>query len=90
MLMRGLIAAAALAVGVAASAALMLDLGNAGRRLGMLDSEDSRDTLALKPLSLGNPSAAATLKTRWPEEPQDGVADALPPSFQYVLRVESG
>ena len=84
MLMRGLLAAAALAVGVAASAALMLDLGNAGRRLGMLDPEDSRDTLSLAP------SAAATLRTRWSEESQDGVPDALPPSFQYVLRVGHG
>ncbi|HEX9569317.1 MAG TPA: peptidoglycan DD-metalloendopeptidase family protein [Rhodospirillales bacterium] len=90
MLMRGLLAAAALAVGVAASAALMLDLGNAGQRLGMFDPEDQRDTLSLAPLSLGNPSAAATLRTRWSEEPQDGVPDALPPSFQYVLRVGHG
>jgi len=90
MLMRGLIAAAALAVGVVAAAAVVLDVGNAGRRLGLLAPEGAADTLAMAPLSLGNPAAAATLNTRWPEEPSGDAADALPRSFQYVLRVEGG
>ncbi len=90
MLMRGVLAAATLVVGVAAAAATLLDVGNAGRRLSVIDPERADETLAMAPLSLGNPTVATGLKTRWPEEPQDPAADAAPPSFQYVLRVGRG
>jgi len=90
MLLRGLLTATALAVGVVAAAAIVLDLGNAGRLVAMLGPDRADETLALKPLSLGNPSAAATLRTRSPEAPRDDVREALPLSFQYVLRVGRG
>ncbi|HEX9702499.1 MAG TPA: peptidoglycan DD-metalloendopeptidase family protein [Rhodospirillales bacterium] len=89
MLLRGLMVAAALAAGVVVAASVLLDLGNAGRRAGGLGRESALDTLELKPLSLGNPAAAATLKFRRPGDPVDAKT-AAPPPFLHKLRVGNG
>ena len=89
MLLRGSIIAATMAVGVVVAASVLLDLGNADARSGGLEREKAGTTLALAPLSLGNPSAAATLKTRRLDEPRDREAEA-PPPFRYRLAVGRG
>ncbi|MFQ5764446.1 MAG: M23 family metallopeptidase [Rhodospirillales bacterium] len=91
MLLRGLLSAAALAAGVAAAAGVVLDLPAAKERAGDIRA-DGGDTLALAPISLGNPAAAsAALKTQTP--PGFRGTDAVPdpvPSFRYALRVGPG
>jgi murein DD-endopeptidase MepM/ murein hydrolase activator NlpD len=89
MLLRGSIIAAAMAAGVVFSAAVLLDLANAGARSGDFEREKAGNTLALAPLSLGNPSTAATLKTRRLGEPRNQEAEA-PPTFRYKLAVGRG
>ena len=68
MLLKGPLVVGALFVAVAASAGVILNdapvFGHAG------------DTLSLAPISLGNPSAAATLTTRWAVQPQEGKPEA--------------
>ncbi len=62
MLLKGLLAAAALVASVAASAAIILDHQAFAKRAGK--------TLALAPMSLGNPSAAAALTVRRAGRPE--------------------
>ncbi len=62
MLLKGLLAAAALVASVAASAGIIFDHQAPGRRAGK--------TLALAPMSLGNPSVAAALTVRRAGLPQ--------------------
>ncbi len=92
MLLKGFLAAAALTASITASAGYILNVqfmeedstGGAGSRGG-------GDTLALAPISLGNPSAAATLSTRWPGQPNDtSLGGGRAPSFQYPLRIGPG
>ncbi|MDA1090280.1 MAG: M23 family metallopeptidase [Proteobacteria bacterium] len=82
MLLKGSLLAAALFAGVAASAGIILNdapvFGPAG------------DTLSLAPISLGNPSTAATLTTRWSVPPQEEEAEAVPPIYQVALRINRG
>lgn len=82
MLLKGLLSAAALVIGVAASAAVILD--DASVR------EGGGDTLALAPISLGNPSAAAALTTRRANLPRENEAKAASPVFQVALRIGRG
>jgi hypothetical protein len=92
MLLKGFLAATALAASVTASAGYILNVqfmeeGSTGGN----GSSGRDDTLALAPISLGNPSAAATLSTRWPGQPNDTSPDGgNAPSFQYPLRIGKG
>ena len=79
MLLKGPLVVAALSVAVAASARVILDDAPVFERAG--------DTLSLAPISLGNPSAAATLTTRWAIQPQESEAKAASPIFQIPLRI---
>ena len=63
MLLKGLLSAAALVVGVTASAGIIL--------YGPDSPDGNGGTLSLAPLSLGNPTAAATLTTRLAGQPQE-------------------
>ncbi|MAF95468.1 MAG: peptidase M23 [Rhodospirillaceae bacterium] len=87
MLLRGLLFAAALVAGVATSTGVILiDPDTLANR----DSEG--ETLALAPISLGNPTAAATLTTRRRETPTDGDPGAVTalPDLKVPLRVGRG
>ncbi len=84
MLLKGLLSAALLAAGVAVSAGVILDLPDNAKA-------NDGETLALAPLSLGNPTAAATLTFLGPGVPDDGnPAPREDPSFQYPLAVGPG
>ena len=87
MLLRGLLSAAALVAGVATSAGVtLIDPDTLANR----DAEGV--TLSLAPISLGNPTTAATLTTRRRETPSNGVpgvATALP-DLKVPLRVGRG
>lgn len=82
MLLKGSMAAAALAAGVAASAGLILDDTPVHGGPG--------DTLALAPISLGNPSLAATLTTRRSGLPEDAEPETVHPIFSMPIRIGRG
>ena len=84
MLLKGLLAAAALIASVAASAAIILDGQAYAKRAGT--------TLALAPMSLGNPSAAAALTIRRAALPQQtGSKDAVEiPAVRVPLQIGRG
>ncbi len=84
MLLKGLLAAAALIASVAASAGIILDHQASGKRDG--------NTLALAPMSLGNPSAAAGLTVRRAGLPQqDAPRDRTEiPAVHVPLRIGRG
>lgn len=84
MLLKGLLSAAGLLVGITASAGFMLDLPDG--------QSPNSGTLALAPISLGNPSAAATLTTLRTAQPlEDSEADAaLPGTLRIPLRIGRG
>ena len=87
MLLRGLLSAAALVAGVATSAGVtLIDPDTLANR----DAEGV--TLSLAPISLGNPTTAATLTTRRRETPSNGVQGAVTalPDFKVPLRVGRG
>jgi len=84
MLLKGLLSAVALVAGVAASAGIILDQQASTTRDGT--------TLALAPMSLGNPSAAAGLTVRragLPEEAAPGDNAEIPPTH-IPLRIGRG
>ena len=84
MLLKGLLAAAALIASVAASAAIILD--------GQASAKRDGKTLALAPMSLGNPSAAAALTIRRAALPQQtGPKDAVEiPAVRVPLQIGRG
>ncbi|MDP6787380.1 MAG: M23 family metallopeptidase [Rhodospirillales bacterium] len=84
-ILRGLLAVVVLAAGVGMSARLLLtDVPPA-------TDTQAPSTLALAPLSLGNPAAAAALKVRHPDTPLGQVSiPGIPPSYGYPLRVAAG
>ena len=87
MLLRGLLSAAALVAGVATSAGVtLIDPDTLANR----DAEGV--TLSLAPISLGNPTTAATLTTRRRETPSNGVPGAVTalPDFKVPLRAGRG
>ena len=82
MLLKGLLSAAALLAGVTVSAGIILDdpVSRAG---------DGR-TLSLAPISLGNPTAAATLTTRRPGRPQESVSASVQGAIKVPLKIGRG
>ena len=82
MLLKGPLVVVALFAAVAASAGVILDDASVHGHAG--------DTLSLAPISLGNPSAAATLTTRWAVQPEEGEAKAASPHYQIPLRIGRG
>jgi len=76
MLLKGLLSAAALVVGVTASAGIIL--------YGPDSPDGNGGTLSLAPLSLGNPTAAATLTTRLAGQPQETDRAAVDPGAVTV------
>ena len=87
MLLRGLLSVAALVAGVATSAGVtLIDPDTLANR----DAEGV--TLSLAPISLGNPTTAATLTTRRRETPSNGVPGAVTalPDLKVPLRVGRG
>ncbi len=82
MLLKGPLVVVALFAAVAASAGVILDDASVHGHAG--------DTLSLAPISLGNPSAAATLTTRWAVQPEVGEAKAASPHYQIPLRIGRG
>ncbi len=87
MLLRGLLSATALVAGVATSAGVILiDPDTLANR----DAEGV--TLSLAPISLGNPTTAATLTTRRRETPRNGAQGAVTalPDLKVPLRVGRG
>ncbi len=84
MLLKGLLTATALMAGVAASAGIILDDQAFG--------QPGRTTLALAPISLGNPTAAATLTVRRAGLPDEvsGLDDMEPPVVSIPLRIGRG
>ena len=91
MLLRGLLSATALVAGVATSAGVILiDPDTLANR----DAEGV--TLSLAPISLGNPTTAATLTTRRRETPRNGAQGAFTgavtalPDLKVPLRVGRG
>ncbi len=91
MLLRGLLSATALVAGVATSAGVILiDPDTLANR------DAGGVTLSLAPISLGNPTTAATLTTRRRETPSNGAPGAFTgavtalPDFKVPLRVGRG
>ena len=87
MLLRGLLSAAVLVAGVATSAGVtLIDPDTLANR----DAEGV--TLSLAPISLGNPTTAATLTTRRRETPSNGVPGAVTalPDLKVPLRAGRG
>ncbi len=84
MLLKGLLTAAALAASVAASAGIILDHQASGRRAGK--------TLALAPMSLGNPSAAGALTVRRAGLPEEAALkdDSEIPAVHVPLHIGRG
>ena len=91
MLLRGLLSATALVAGVATSAGVILIDPD------MLANRDAEGiTLSLAPISLGNPTTAATLTTRRRKTPRNGAQGAFTgavtalPDLKVPLRVGRG
>jgi murein DD-endopeptidase MepM/ murein hydrolase activator NlpD len=83
MLLKGLLSAAALLAGVTVSAGVILDGPDS-------PGGDGR-TLSLAPLSLGNPTAAATLTTRRAGLPLETVnTDTVPGTIKVPLKIGRG
>lgn len=82
--MKGMTAVAVLSAGVVASAWAVLERPVAE---GDIRGEPA-PTLAMAPISLGNPAAAATLRTRQPENPR--VVPVRGESYGYTVRVGNG
>ena len=88
MLLRGFLAVAVLAAGVGLSARFLLTDVPPATGLG---DPGVAATIALAPLSLGNPAAAAALKVRHPDTPLGAPSVARePPAYGYPLRVAPG
>ena len=95
MLLRGLLFAAALVAGVAASAGVILIDPDT-----LVNRDAEGETLSLAPISLGNPTTAAKLTTRRRETPRNGAPGALQgaltgavtalPDLKVPLRVGRG
>ena len=89
MFLRGLLAVTVLIVGAVLSVRFFMDFAPSSRI-----TEDSSSvaglstTIALAPISLGNPAAAATLRTRHPGTPASQAA--APAAFRQTLRVGRG
>ncbi|MEE8213152.1 MAG: hypothetical protein V3R79_01035, partial [Alphaproteobacteria bacterium] len=80
MFLRGLLSATALVAGVAVSAGVILiDPDTLANR----DAEGV--TLSLAPISLGNPTTAATLTTRRREMPRNGAPDVFTGAFSGAV-----
>ena len=87
-LFRGLLASAVLTAGVALSARFLLTDVPPAADPGV---RYEPSTIALAPLSLGNPAAAAALNVRHPDRPLGAPSAAgEPPSYAYPLRVAAG
>ena len=88
MFLRGLIAVTVLTVGAVLSVRFFMDFAPSSHI-----SEDGSSvaglstTIALAPISLGNPAAAATLRTRHPDTP---ASQAEAAAFSQTLRVGRG
>ena len=82
MLLKGLLSAAALLAGVTVSAGIILD--------GPERHDGDGLTLALAPISLGNPTAAATLTTRRAGLPRETGSAAVPGSIKVPLKIGRG
>ncbi len=84
MFLRGALAVAVLSVGAVLSVQPFLDVENPFASA----PEIAPETIALAPLSLGNPAAAATLQTRSPDQPEP---DFVPPAaYSRTLTVGRG
>ena len=79
--MKGLLSAAVLAASMTAAIAFVLDSP-------AIPESDPGSTIAMAPMALGNPAAAATLKTRRPGMPWASRNPAAP--FHYTLRAGAG
>ena len=90
MFLRGLLAVVVLTTGVLASAHFVLEQTDAGAP----GDTGNEATLALAPISLGNPAAAAALSTRAPvQQHEDSSEQATPskaPAYQVRVRVGRG
>jgi len=83
MLLKGLLSAAALLAGVTVSAGIILD--------GPDSHNGTGQTLSLAPLSLGNPTAAATLTTRRTGLPQQTESvPTVPGGIKVPLKIGRG
>lgn len=83
MLLKGLLSAAALVIGITVSAGIILD--------GPDSPDGGAGTLSLAPMSLGNPTTAATLTTRLAEQPQKtDAAPVNPAAVKVVLEIGRG
>ncbi|NQU58803.1 MAG: peptidoglycan DD-metalloendopeptidase family protein [Rhodospirillales bacterium] len=88
MFLRGLLAVVVLITGILASAHFVLEQTDTALSS---DANNSEKTLALAPLSLGNPAAAATLTTRSPDQLSgEGTTPRPAPSYQVGVNVSRG
>jgi len=84
MFLRGLLAVVVLTSGVLLSAHFVLE------RTNTVSANDPNQTLAMAPISLGNPAAAAALTTRSPTEfPLETAPDSAP-AYHVSLKVKKG
>ena len=90
MFLRGLLAVVVLTTGVLASAHFVLEQTDASAP----GDDNTEATLALAPLSLGNPAAAAALATRAPVQQSTGLSDHTTPikapAYQVSVLVGRG
>ncbi len=85
MLLKGTITATALGIAVVGSAGFMLDLPDFATTGG-----GGSATLALAPMSLGNPTTAATLKAFTQPVPAEPAPGTKVPPVRHPLRVGRG
>ncbi len=84
MFLRGLLTVVVLTTGILASAHFVLERTDTG-------AASDETTLALAPLSLGNPATAATLTTRSPlQQSVDLSEEITPPPYQISITIGSG
>lgn len=90
MLLRGMAAAGVALLGVVVSAHVVLNGARFDNDASArpLAGEAGAGTLAMAPISLGNPQAAATLSTRHPEVPESADRPSTP--YSHTLRVGRG
>ncbi len=85
MFLRGLLSAAVLTAGVLLSADFVLERAN-----GLAGLEREQTTLALAPISLGNPAAAASLTTRSPKQGHHPSERAGAPAYTVAMKIGRG
>ncbi len=89
MFLRGVLATALVGIGIIVSTGMALQVDSPPVVTGTGATANDSDTLALAPLSLGNPAAAATLAVQRPDVPLTTTPEP-PEPWSRTIRVDRG